>query len=180
MTVHRIKNNMFPMSISRIKQANVVTRNEESSAIWHMRYGHLSQQGLHILNRESMVIGLPDFLSSNQCEACILGKQKRVTFPSEKAWRANGKLQLVHVDLCGPMQTESMGGSRYFLLFIDDHTRMNWVYFLKCKSDAFKYFKIFQSLVERQAGTKLKTLRTDHDGEFTSNEFMAYYESQGI
>lgn len=57
---------------------------------------------------------------------------------------------------------------------------MNWVYFLKCKSDAFKYFKSFQSLVERQAGIKLKTLRTDRGGEFMSNEFMAYCESQGI
>lgn len=84
------------------------------------------------------------------------------------------------MDLYGPMQTQLMGGSRYFLLFINDHTLMNWVYFLKCKSDAFKYLKSFQSLVERQAGVKLKTLRTDRGGEFMSNEFMAYCESQGI
>lgn len=85
MTIRRTKNNMFPMLISGPEQANVVTKNEENYAMWHQRYGHLSQRGLQILNHESMVIGLPDLSSTKQCEACVLGKQTRVTFPLEKA-----------------------------------------------------------------------------------------------
>jgi hypothetical protein len=58
-------------------------------------------------------------------------------------------LELVHTDLCGPMQTRSLGGAYYFLLFIDDYTRFTWVYFLRKKSDTFEYFKEFRSMVEK-------------------------------
>ena len=43
--------------------------------------------------------------------------------------------------LTGPMQTRSLGGAYYFLLFIDDCTRFSWVYFLSNKSQYFRYFK---------------------------------------
>ncbi|KAG8497315.1 hypothetical protein CXB51_008521 [Gossypium anomalum] len=57
------------------------------------------------------------------CEVCQLGKQVRLPFPINKAWRARDKLQLVHTDICGPMKTSSLSDSRYFVLFIDDYTR---------------------------------------------------------
>jgi hypothetical protein len=89
-----------------------------------------------------MVRGLPTFKKENaRCEACIYGKQNRETFPTG-SWHANKCLQLVHSDLCGPLET-SLGGCKYFLLFIDDYSRMTWVYFLKEKSETFERFKVF-------------------------------------
>ena len=83
-----------------------------------------------------MVKGLPTFKRENvKCEAYIYGKQHRETFPTS-SWRENRRLQLVHSDICGPLQT-SLGGCRYFLLFVDSFSRMTWVYFLKKKSEAF-------------------------------------------
>ena len=58
------------------------------------------------------------------------------------------------------------------MLFIDDYTRMNWVAFLKEKSEAFMKFKSFKALVENEANIKIKCLRSDNGGEFTSNEFQ--------
>lgn len=72
--------------------------------------------------------------SRNVCEGCVKGKHHREKFDQGEAWRAKHPLELVHTDLCGPMQAESIGGNRYFLTFIDDYSRMCWVYFLRNKS----------------------------------------------
>ena len=66
------------------------------------------------------------------------------------------------------------------MLFIDDYSRMIWVYFLEQKSDAFSKFLEFMALVERQSGLKIKTLRTDHGGEFIYKPFMDYCKAKGI
>eukprot|EP00253_Pinus_taeda_P031750 PITA_31750 len=126
-----------------------------------------------------MVKGLPTFKRENaKCEACIYGKQNRESFPTS-SWRANRRLQLVHNDVCGPLQT-FFGGCKYFLLFIDDFSRMTWVYFLKNKLEAFDKFKIFRQLVENEVKEKIGTLRTDNGGEFTLNEFKNYCSENGI
>lgn len=89
-------------------------------------------------------------------------------------------MELVHADFCGPMLVESLGGIHYFLLFIDDYSRMSWAYFLKYKSEAFENFKKFKVFVEKQNDCHIKTLRTDRGGEFTSKEFDIFCEEHGI
>jgi hypothetical protein len=71
------------------------------------------------------------------CEGCALGKMHIDEFPSNSNRRKKGVLELIHTDVCGPMQTRYLGGAYYFLLFIDDCTRYTWVYFLTKKSDVF-------------------------------------------
>ena len=66
-----------------------------------------------------------------------------------EAWRAKDPLQLVHTDICGLMQTKFFGKSSYFITFINDFTRMSWVYFISRKDEAFKYFKEFKLFVEK-------------------------------
>ena len=80
----------------------------------------------------------------------------------------------MHADLCGPMKTESLGGSCYFLLFTDDYSRMSWVYFLKFKFETFENFKKFKALVEKHSGRSIRALRTDRGGEFLSNDFNVF------
>ena len=65
------------------------------------------------------------------CGVCQLGKQGRLPFLVTTAWRATEKLQFIHVDVCGAMKTTFLNGSRYFIIFIDDYSRMYWIYFLK-------------------------------------------------
>lgn len=76
-----------------------------------------------------MVLGLPKIDALEFCEGGVNGKQNRNSFPVGKSWRASICHELVHADLCGPMSVESLGGSRYFLLFTKDYSRMSWVYF---------------------------------------------------
>jgi hypothetical protein len=96
-----------------------------------------------------MVKGLPIFKEKNPpCESCILGKHKRTSFP-QSSTQAKQHLELVHTDLCGPMQTECIGGSFYFLTFIDEFSRKIWIYFLINKSETFAKFKEFKEEAEK-------------------------------
>lgn len=158
----------------------VVVAKVSGDKLWHLRYGHLNEKGLKLLVQKNMVVGLPKIVSHGFCEGCVFGKQNRKSFSVDKSWRASKCLELVHVDLCGPMSIESSGGSRYFLLFTDDYSRMSWVYFLKAKSETFDCFKKFKALLENESGCHIKVLRTDRGGEFTSEEFNVFCEENDI
>ena len=76
------------------------------------------------------------------------------------------------MDLCGPMQTVSLGGSLYFMLLVDDFSRLCWVFFLHHKSEAFHSFTSWLVLTQKESGQVLKTICADKGGEFTSNAMM--------
>ena len=78
------------------------------------------------------------------------------------------------------MRTPSHENNRYFILFIDDFSRMTWVYFLKEKSEVFGVFKKFKALAENQSGKRIKVLRSDRGKEYTSREFERFCEDEGI
>ena len=113
------------------------SENTNDLYVWHLRYGHLNYKGMKLLKEKDMVIGLPHIGKINKiCEGCIYGKMHRLLFP-KNSWRAKAPLELVHADICGPCRTPSLSNKRYFLLFVDDYTRMMWIYFLNRKSEAF-------------------------------------------
>ena len=152
----------------------------DESQLWHLRYDHLNQKGLQLLKQKDMVRGLPQINQiEGVCEGCVYGKMHHLSFP-KTSWRAKAPLGLVHADIYGPTRTPSLGNKRYFILFVDDYTRMVWLYFIQQKSDAFSKFLELKALVERQSGLKMKTLRTDRGGEFICQPFMNYCKKEGI
>ena len=78
------------------------------------------------------------------------------------------------------MQTESIGGKRYFVTFIDDYSRCCSIYFLKYKSEVLEKFKEFAAITTNQSGQRIRTLRTDNGGEYVSEEFTTYLKLKGI
>jgi len=175
------RNRMFPL---RFDEHNINLANmayEDSSCLWHLRYGHLNFQSSKFPTSHALVSGLPKVEEHKEvCEGCAKGKHARERFPKGSAWRAHHPLQLVHSDICGPMQTKSLGKSSYFITFIDDYSRNCWVYFLKAKSEALDTFKKFKALVENERGCKIKCLRTDRGGEFCSKSFQSYCDMNGV
>ena len=106
--------------------------------LWHQRFGHLNFQDLILLQKKGMVDGLPVFHNFKlECDGCTLGKMHREEFPLHVNRKERDILELVHIDICGPMQTRSLGGAYYFLLFTNDCARFSWVYILSKKSQAF-------------------------------------------
>jgi transposase InsO family protein len=89
-------------------------------------------------------------------------------------------LEIVHIDLVGPTKTKGLKGDKYFMLLVDDYTRMTTICFLSNKSEAFENFKVYKEMVENEMDSKIKFLRYDNGGEFTSKEFMDYYNRHGI
>ncbi|KAK4401741.1 Retrovirus-related Pol polyprotein from transposon RE1 [Sesamum angolense] len=78
------------------------------------------------------------------------------------------------------MRTPSHEQNRYFILFIDDYSRMTWVYFMREKSEVFKVFKKFKNLVEKQNGRSIKVLKSDRGKEYNNSEFDKFCEEEGI
>lgn len=179
MTVKKNECNVYPAEFSKYDQAHVVSV-ENQSLLWHRRLGHLGFQGIQFLQQRNLVLGLPKMQKFEKCEACIHGKLARFPFPTGRSWRAKQKWQLIHADVCGPMQNESHGGKRYFLLFVDDLTRMCWIHLLRNKFEVFGCFKKFIALVERQTDLKVKVLRTDRGGEFLSKDFTMFCDGLEI
>jgi GAG-pre-integrase domain len=115
-----------------------------SMETWHARLGHSNFRGIANMISNNTIVGIdPKVWKSNlsQCEACIYGKSHRVPFEHSKAKRATGLLDLVHSDVCGPMQVPSMGGSRYYVAFTDDHSKWSDVFCMKLKSEVLDCFK---------------------------------------
>ena len=128
-----------------------------------------------------MVTGLPQItIFSQVCEECVVSKQHRSQFPQEKSWRAKSVLELVHSDICGPINPSSNGGKRYLITFIDDYTIKTWVYFLQEKLEGFSAFKSFKVRVENETKLVIKTLHTYRGEEYCSKEFDAFCDEQGI
>ena len=107
------------------------------------------------------------FEQLSPCASCVLGKHKLDSF-SEASHRAKDKLELVHTYLYGPMPIQSLGGSIYFLTFIDDFSRKIWIYFIKNKSKTFVKFKEFKDEAKKKSGKFVKILRSDGRGEYDS------------
>ena len=113
----------------------------DDSILWHKRLGHVNYHSLSQLQKDHLVEGLPTVVEQNEvCGVCQIGKQSKLPFPVNQAWRATEKLQLVHIDLCGPMRTPSLNENIYFILFIDDFSRMSWVFFMRQKSEVATIF----------------------------------------
>jgi transposase InsO family protein len=113
------------------------------------------------------------------CRGCTLGKHAKVSFPSNEH-RSKVILDLVHSDVCGPMSVASITRSMYYVSFIDDFSRKTWIYFLKTKDEVFRRFQEFKALVKNQTGKKIKLLRSDSGGEYTSKDFKGFCKELGI
>ena len=169
-----------PGSKEQASQACVI----DEVDLWHQRLGHPSESRLNDIVRKELVTGvkLPKASKVSFCQGCVEGKMSRKPFKtrSSESGRSTRKLEIVHSDVCGPMSSESLGGRRYFVTFIDDFSRCCKVYFLKHKSEVFQKFKEFEAKVTNQSGNRIGTLRTDNGGEYLSNEFQDYLASKGI
>jgi uncharacterized membrane protein YgcG len=149
-------------------------RSSVSPYQWHCRLGHPSS-----LNLQKLVPSLSDFSSFN-CETCELSKHHRATFKLRNDEPCLHPFELVHSDVWGPARTTGLCGARYFVTFIDDHSRLTWVYVLKDRSQLFAIFQSFYAEISTQFNAKLLAFRTDNAREYTESSFQEFLTSRGI
>ena len=168
---------------SQSKDSCYFSKNRENSvSLWHQRFGHLNENDLKSLFKNQLVSGLNLAAGKGDevCHGCELGKSKRFPFPKTSQRKTTKPLQLIHSDLCGPLNIASVGGSKYFVSFIDDYSRYVSVYFLKTKDEAYDKFIEYVELVENQFDLKVKKFRSDGGGEYISTNFKNFCKSRGI
>ena len=124
--------------VNSAEYAQVSTANSAPSpAVWHLRLGHLNYT---YMNQLIHISHDADTQSQKECEAGVLGKMQKKPFPKQCQQKATRPYEIVHSDVCGPMQVNSKGGSKYILTFTDDFSRYTTAYFIKSKSKVFSKF----------------------------------------
>jgi transposase InsO family protein len=152
---------------------------ENSSELWHRILAHINYKALPYVCKA--VTGLPKLKVEHEGvrNGCAQGKNIKNPFPKRNN-KVEGALELIHSDVCGPMPSSSISGYVYYVSFIDDYSRKTWVYFLKSKDEVFSKFKEFKALIENLSERKIKILRSDNGGEYTSKEFVNFCKDVGI
>jgi len=170
-----------------------------SLSVWHERMAHVSHSTIQSMVQNKVVTGVEIESTDNSdppCDGCVIGKGHREPIPKSVKFKSTTLLQLVHSDLNGPLEVPSLGGSKYFVTFIDDFSKWTVVYMMRNKSETFERFKQYHAysqlhtghtvshlnVIHRSSKTKdqLKALRTDNGGEYLSNEFKDYLLACGI
>lgn len=121
-----------------------------------------------------------DFIDENfGCDGCASGKQHRLSF-SLREEKSTACGEIIHADVCGPMEVNSLGGKRYFVMFKDDFSHFRFVFFLKNKSEVVEYTKFVIKLSEKQFGHPVKILRTDNGTEIVNESVTELLHQHGI
>nr|GFA43211.1 retrovirus-related Pol polyprotein from transposon TNT 1-94 [Tanacetum cinerariifolium] len=131
--------------------------------LWHRRLSYLNFDTINLLSKNDIVVGLPKlkFVKDHLCSSCELGKAKRKSFHSKLTPSSKRRLQLLHMDLCGPMRVASNNGKRYVLVIVDDYSRYTWTHFLRSKDEKSKVLINFLRLVQRRL--QAQSMALEHD-----------------
>lgn len=161
---------------AHVTSESTLKTDKEKIWMWHKRLGHPSFSYLKRLF-PSLFHGcnLSDFI----CETCVMAKSHRTVFyPSNN--KVDAPFSLVHSDVWGSAPLSTPNGMKWFVAFVDDCTRMTWIYLLRHKSDVNVVFRRFHQMVLTQYGTPIKILRSDNGGEYFKGELTEFMQSTGI
>nr|GEY63980.1 hypothetical protein [Tanacetum cinerariifolium] len=121
-----------------------------------------------------------DLLTDHLCSSCELRKAKQKSFHTKITPSSKRRLQLLHMDLCGPMRVASINGKRYVLVIVDDYSRYTWTHFLRSKDETPKVLIDFLRLVQRGLHAQVRIVRTDKGAKFLNQTLHAYFAAEGI
>lgn len=173
--------NMFKLRTAEIETSTRVANVATCIHQWHRRLGHRDSVAIKRLINEELATGIKVTTCSDEivCEHCIKGKLAQMKFPENKR-REKEPMRLIHSDLCGPMQTTTPSGNRYFLTLIDDYSRFTVVRLLKSKDEVPGIIKEYIAAMSTRFGRKPIILRTDNGREYVSSELSKFLRKEGI
>ena len=182
----RRSNGLFCVPGKQQGFVQLVAPPKESAELWHRRFGHLGYRSLARLASAKMVDGLavpPEAFATaahdGLCEPCVLAKQQRAPFPNSQSQSAR-PLELLHMDVCGPLPVASLGGSKYVVTFLDDFSRLSVVKPVARKSCVPDVVRATVELLENQSGVRLQKVRTDNGSEYVNSELGTFFAQKGV
>ena len=156
-----------------------------TAELWHRRFGHLGYDNLIKLASNDMVTGLNvsttecHVAKTKLCEPCLAAKQHRLPFPTSET-EYTRPLELISMDVCGPMPVRSLGGAFYLATFLDHYSKFSWVVPVRRKSDVtdnvIKVIERFENVTNQRLGA----IRTDNGGEYVNDALKDYLGKKGV
>jgi len=152
------------------------TAKERQIWLWHRRLGHPS---FHYLKHVLPDLFMNTQISDLKCDTCILAKSHRATYPLSMN-KSDTPFALINSDVWGPSPVMNMSGIRWFVIFVDDYTRMTWLYLMKHKDEVLNIFETFHAMVCTQYGATIKVFRSDNGGEYVNKHLKTYFNQHGL
>ncbi|GJR60001.1 retrovirus-related pol polyprotein from transposon TNT 1-94 [Tanacetum coccineum] len=148
--------------------------------LWHRRLSHLNFDTINLLSKNNIVNGLPKlkFVKDHLCSSCELEKAKRKSFHTKTTPSSKRRLQLLHMDLCGPMRVESINGKKYVLVIVDDYSRYTWTHFLRSKDETPEVLIDLLTFIQRGLHAQVRTVRTDKGTKFLNKNLHAFFAKE--
>lgn len=179
--VQRFEGRLYLLKLNMVDQCMLTIDDNSENWLWYSWSRHINFYSLKEMLSKHLMEGFPQInIHDHLYYNCVAMKQHWTPFPQASSFRAFEPLELIYANICGPITPPTLGGSRYFLLIIDNYSHLMWVAMLKQNSNAFVAFKCFKTLVEIEKGVKIKNFISNIRGEFTFDEFDNYYVSQDI
>jgi hypothetical protein len=141
---------LYPLPESR-REAHIAVK--PSIARWYNRLGHPTFPIVHRVIRENKLPCAREDSSELVCDACQQAKSHQLPYPKSSSV-SQFPLDLIFSDVWGPAP-DSFGRNKYYVSFIDDHSKFVWIYLLRYKSEVFEKFHEFQQLVKRHFNRKI-------------------------
>ncbi|GKC94516.1 retrovirus-related pol polyprotein from transposon TNT 1-94 [Tanacetum coccineum] len=150
--------------------------------LWHQRLSHLNFDYINLLLKKDVVIGLPKlkYVKDQLCSSCEVSKAKRSSFKIKVVLSSKGRLNLLYIDLCGPMRVASINGKKYILVIVDDYSRYTWTLFLRSKDETPEVLKDFLKMIQQNLQAQVISVRTNRGTEFLNKTLNAYFKEEGI
>nr|GFA28873.1 retrovirus-related Pol polyprotein from transposon TNT 1-94 [Tanacetum cinerariifolium] len=178
--------NLYTISIEDMMKSSPICllskASKNQSWLWHRRLNHLKFGTINDLARKDLVRGLPrlKFEKDHLCSACQLRKSKKHTHKPETENTNVEVLSTLHMDLCGPMQVQTINGKKYILVIIDDYSRFTWVKFLRSKDETPEVVIKFIQQIQVGLNKTVRYVRIDNGTEFVNHTLTEYNERIGI
>jgi hypothetical protein len=134
----KMKDVLYVLGLTK-KLLSISSLQKNPCELWHRRLAHINEKVLPYICKA--VTGLPELKVDHEgvCNGCVQGKNIKNPFPMRDN-KAEGVLELIHSNVCGPIPSSSMSGYVYYVSFIDDYSRKTWLYILKSKDEVFSKF----------------------------------------
>ncbi|GKD74302.1 putative ribonuclease H-like domain-containing protein [Tanacetum coccineum] len=181
------KDDVYSLDLKNIVPSGGITclyanATADESKLWHRRLGHVNFKNINKLVKGHLVRGLPSkvFVNDHTCVACKKGKQHKASCKAKLERIIRKPLELLHMDLFGPVSVESINKKRYCLVVTDDFSRFSWVFFLATKDETSEILCKFIIGLENQLNHNVKIIRCDNGTEFKNHAMNEFYAKKGI
>jgi transposase InsO family protein len=189
-----LKHRLYELNSSDF--ALMSTMDTDCIHVWHNRLGHRDPKAIQLLEQQLESFQIKQCQTRQICECCIQAKLTTKPLPKKSETRTNAVLDIVHTDVCGPMQTLTLdivhtdvcgpmqtltpSGRKYFMTMIDDFSKYTIIYLLKNKSEVPDKIKEYVKLVQTKFNKTPKVIRSDRGGEYVNETLTQFFKNEGI